>query len=77
MFLASGLSRCILANPISPLKRTRDISEQAVSDLSSARKRPLSYFGEDGQSRWITFLYNCDLDDEGEELISPPPALCP
>lgn len=58
-----------------PLKSTRDITHQAISDLSSSQENATELLSEDGQSRWITTVYDYESDDEGEQLIySPPPA---
>ncbi|XP_031725386.1 target of Nesh-SH3 [Anarrhichthys ocellatus] len=58
-----------------PLKSTRDITHQAISDLYSSQENATELLSEDGQSRWITTVYDYESDDEGEQLIySPPPA---
>lgn len=48
----------------------------------SGQEKATELLGEDGQSRWITTVCDCESADESEELISPPPppsppALCP
>lgn len=41
----------------------------------SSQEKATELLGEDGQSRWIATVCDCESDNEGEELNSPPAVL--